>query len=83
MTERGLGKVNTYVNRQPATKVWSAEHRWGQMIGDVRTLKVTRTDGGQMTLSYGKDTLEIREDLIEPLVKMVNEAAGWEDETDG
>jgi hypothetical protein len=80
MGARGVGEISTRTHRPPATKTWSVEHRWGQMIGDTRTLSVTRSADGRMLMSYGKEGLEIRADLLDAFVEMVNEAHCWEDE---
>lgn len=80
MSERGVGEIATRVHRPPATKTWSVEHRWGQMIGDTRTLAVTRTAEGRLYMAYGKERLEIRADLLDVFVEMVNEAHCWTDE---
>jgi hypothetical protein len=77
---KGVGEVTTRVNRPPATKTWRVEHRWGSMIGDTRDLTVTRTSEGRLYMSYGKDSLEIRADLLDVFVEMVSQAAAWTDE---
>jgi len=80
MGARGVGEISTRTHRPPATKTWSVEHRWGQMISDTVTLTVTRSADGRLSASYGKESLEIRADLLDAFVEMVNEAAAWKDE---
>lgn len=82
MGQRGVGKIDTRVNRPPATKTWSVEHRWGQMIGDTTTLAVTKTAEGRLFLAYGQESLEIPSNLVDAFVEMVNEADCWKDEKD-
>jgi hypothetical protein len=50
------------------------------MIGDTRDLMVTRTSEGRLYMAYGKDSLEIRADLLDVFVEMVSQAAAWTDE---
>lgn len=67
------------VNRPSASATWEHEHRWGTSFGDSTTLRVTRTDGGSLRIAYGKESIEIRRDLVELVAAMVAAAAAWAD----
>lgn len=67
------------VHRAAARATWESEHRWGTLIGDSTTLRVTRTDGGGMTIGYGSESIEIRRELVERVAEMVAAAAAWTD----
>lgn len=67
------------VSRPAASATWRHEHRWGPMISDSTTLRVTRTDGGSLTIAYGKESVEIRRELVEQAAAMVAAAAEWTD----
>jgi len=67
------------VTRPPASAMWEHEHRWGNLIGDTTILRVIRTDGGSMTVSYGKESVGIRESLVAVFAQMVAAAAEWSD----
>lgn len=70
-------EIRREIHTTPLVKVWRYEHRWGTLIGDTRDLVVTRTDKGRMTISYGRGSVEIREELVDILAEMVAEAAAW------
>lgn len=67
------------VHRAASVATWEHSHRWGTLIGDVTDLRVSRTDGGRMVISYGQDSVEIREELVPILAEMVAAAAEWSD----
>lgn len=67
------------VHRPAASATWEFEHRWGSMIGDSTTLRVTRNDGGALTIGYGREEIEIRRDLVAKVAEMVAAAAEWTD----
>lgn len=75
-------KISVETRRPAASRVWEYEHRWGQMIGDTRDLRVVRVSGGRMEISYGKGSVEISAELIPILTKMVAEAAAWSESED-
>lgn len=75
-----IGKMTSKTNRPPASKSWNVVHRWGSQLGDVRDLTVVRITEGQMTISYGKEAVAIRGELVPILAEMVAEAAAWKDE---
>lgn len=68
-----------WVHRAPARATWEHEHRWGAQLGDSTTLRVTRTDHGAMTVAYGRESLEVRAELVERFADMVAAAAAWTD----
>jgi len=68
------------VQRPPASAVWTHEHRWGTLISDVTNLRVTRTAKGSLRISYGKDSIEVRESLVAIVALMISEAAAWTDD---
>lgn len=72
--------IKQRVERAAAKATWEHEHRWGPSFGDATLLRVTRVDGGPMTLSYGGESVEIRKDLVGPLAEMIAAAAAWTDE---
>lgn len=65
--------------RPAATATWEQEHRWGTLLGDTTTLRVSRTANGHMVVSYDKDRVEIHPSLIEAFAEMVAAAAVWTD----
>ena len=67
------------VHRPAASATWEYEHSWGPSLGDSTRLSVTRTDGGGMRVAYGKESIEIREELVERVAEMVAAAAAWTD----
>lgn len=75
-----IGQMHSSTNRPPASKSWRVVHRWGSQLGDVRELTVVRITEGQMTISYGKEAIAIREELVPILAEMVAEAAAWKDD---
>lgn len=75
-------KINVETRRPATSRVWEYEHRWGQMIGDTQDLRVVRVNGGRMEIGYGKNSVEIREELVPILAKMVAEAAAWSESED-
>lgn len=68
------------VHRPASSATWQHEHRWGTSFGDSTTLRVTRVDGGGLTVAYGRESIEIRGGLVERLAEMVAAAAAWTDE---
>lgn len=75
-------RIDVETHRPAASRVWKYEHRWGQMIGDTRDLRVIRVNGGKLEINYGKNSVEIREELVPLLAKMVAEAAAWSESED-
>lgn len=75
-----IGEMTSHTNRPPASKSWRVVHRWGSQLGDVRELTVVRITEGQMTISYGNESIAIRGELVPILAEMVAEAAAWKDE---
>ena len=71
--------VNKQVHRPAASATWTHAHRWGTSFGDSTDLRVTRTDGGPLRISYGKESIEIRKALVGVLADMVAAAAAWSD----
>ena len=67
------------IHRPASSATWEHDHRWGSMIGDSTTLRVTRTDGGAMAINYGSERVEIRAELVGTLAAMVAAAAAWTD----
>lgn len=68
------------VLRQAPSATWEYEHRWGTLLSDTTTLRVTRVRDGRLTISYGKDSIDIRETLVPKVAAMVAAAAAWRDE---
>ena len=71
--------VNKHVTRPAPTATWEHIHHWGSSFGDSTTLRVARTDGGPLRISYGKEAIEIRGSLVAVLADMVTAAAAWTD----
>ena len=71
------------VHRPAASATWEHEHRWGSQLGDSTRLSVTRTDGSGMRLAYGKESVEVRDELVPILAAMVVAAAEWTDAKTG
>lgn len=78
----GEPKINVETHRPAASRVWEYEHRWGSQIGDTRDLRVVRVNGGRMEIGYGKNSVEIRAELVPILAKMVAGAAAWSESED-
>ena len=72
-------QIRTHTHRPAATRTWEHTHKWGVNFGDSTDLRVTRADGGGMTISYGRESIEIREALVGVLAEMVAAAAEWSD----
>lgn len=70
------------VHRPASTAVWEHENRWGSQIGDSTTLYVRRTDGGELSICYGTESIAIRKELVERFAEMVTAAATWTDDPD-
>lgn len=70
------------VHRPRPSATWKINHRWGTSLGDVTTYTVTRTLGGGMKIQGGKESFEIRAELVPLLAEMIAAAAAWEDGTD-
>lgn len=70
------------VHRPAASATWSHEHLWGPQLGDSTNLSVTRTDGGAIRLAYGRESLEVRGELVTLFAEMVAAAAAWTDAAD-
>jgi hypothetical protein len=51
-------------------------------IGDSTTLRVTRTDGGSLSVIYGREEIEIRRELVGRVAEMIAAAAAWKDTPD-
>lgn len=75
-------QIRTRIHRPAASATWEHTHRWGGLGAslDEVGLRVTRTDGGGLTISYGRESIEIREALVAVLAEMVAAAAEWTDE---
>lgn len=72
--------INPRVHRPPSRATWAHEHRWGRGFGDSTTLYVDRIDDGPLTIRYGNESVEIREELVAVVADMVAAAAAWTDE---
>lgn len=79
MADQGK-QIRKHVRRPAASATWEHSHRWGSQFGDVTDLRVTRTDGGPLTIAYGRESVDIREELVDVLAEMVAAAAAWADE---
>lgn len=69
------------VHRPAASATWEHSHKWGPNFGDNTDLRVTRTDGGRLSIGYGRESVEIRAELVPILAEMVTQAAAWSDAT--
>lgn len=76
-------KIRTHIHRPAASRTWEHQHRWGHQLGDSTDLRVTRTNGGGVTIAYGRESIEIREELVDVLNEMVQAAAAWTDPEPG
>ena len=72
-------QIRTRTHRPAASRTWEHTHRWGAQFGDSTDLRVTRTDGGGLSIAYGRESIDIREALVSVLAEMVAEAAEWTD----
>lgn len=72
-------KTRNYVSRPPASATWECEHRWGPQFNDVSKLTVIRTDGGSLSIRYGRESIDIRAEVVPQLAEMVAAAAAWTD----
>jgi hypothetical protein len=75
-------QIRTHVHRPAASRTWEHTHKWGSSFGDSTDLRVTRTDGGPLRIAYGRESIEIREELVAVLAEMVATAAEWSDTRD-
>lgn len=71
--------VRRRVHRPAASATWEHTHRWGVQLGDSTDLRITRVDGGGLTISYGRESVEIRRELVPVFAEMVAAAAAWTD----
>lgn len=72
--------IRRRIHRPAASATWEHNHRWGSQLGDSTNLRVARKDGGGMTVSYGRESIEIREELVDIFAEMVAAAAVWSDD---
>lgn len=72
-------QIRTRIHRPAASRTWEHTRRWGTQFGDFTDLRVTRTDGGGLSIAYGRESIDIREALVSVLAEMVAEAAEWTD----
>lgn len=75
MTEK---HIRRHTHRPPASRTWEVSYRWGSMIGDTGTLRVTNTAGRLVV--QGDDRVEVRPELVAAFAEMVAEAAAWKDD---
>lgn len=75
-----MSAIRAYTNRPPANRRWESTHRWGSQLGDNTDYVVTRVVDGAMTIRVGKESLEIRADMVAVVAQMVEKAAAWQDE---
>lgn len=78
-----IEQIRKEVHRPAASATWRHTHRWGTSLGDSTDLRVTRTDGGGLTITYGRESIEIRAALVGVLAEMVAAAAEWSDGPEG
>lgn len=71
--------ITTRVYRPPASKVWTASHRWGSMGSDTTELRVVKYDDGRVLISSRGGEVETRKELVDALAEMIAEAHVWAD----
>lgn len=80
MADQGKEQIRKRIHRPAASATWEHTHKWGVQFGDNTDLRVTRTDGGGLSIAYGRESIDIREALVSVLAEMVAAAAVWTDE---
>ena len=72
--------IRAYTNRPPASRKWESTYKWGSLISDSTDYVVSRVADGAMTIRVGKESVEIRADMVATVAQMVEKAAAWQDE---